>query len=178
MLAKILHKLRKPSFTAAQVAAELFDFAVAKEVQNSVIDSAGLGSIEAVSLTRARAEIVFLNCCAIYGGMYRYEEVKKRHLSNLDDIYLDLLRRFQASTQPVEFLQTYEERLIGYCEILELWLLAHQNKPAHEHNFAIGETFFGFCGVRNYNPISLAAVQYHFFSTMTTVRDNLLKLKL
>jgi hypothetical protein len=165
-----------PSLTTAQVADQLLDLATYKEGQDSLIDSAGLRSIEGLSLTKARTEIVFLNAVAIYTGMYSYEEVKRRHLSNLDHIYLDWLRRLQA-TQP-EFLQSYEERLIRYCRIAELWMLAHQNNRGHEQILAIGEAFFGFCGVRTYNPISLFLVQHHFFRTLITVRDNLLKLKL
>jgi hypothetical protein len=178
MLAEILHKLRKPSFTTAQVADQLFDLAVHKDGQDSLIESAGLHSIEGISLTKVRTEIALLNLCAIFTGMFLYKEVKEHHRSNLDRIYLDLLGRFKASTYPLEFLQTYESRLIDYCLIADSWLRVHQNNRGHEQSFAIGEAFFGFCGVRTYNPISLTLVQHHFFSTVITVRDNLLKLKL
>jgi hypothetical protein len=165
MWTKILKHLRKPSLSTTNMADVLFALATDKNSQDSVIEAAGLCSIEGLNLEKARTETMFLNLCAIYIGVFS-DKMKQRHRDKLDSVYLDYVTRFREMLP--EFLQTYEARLLAYTKVFDSWYRAHENSRGHEQSLAIGETFFSFCGTACFNAASLAILQHHFFSVIKT----------
>ena len=99
-------------------------------------------------------------------------------------MYLHYLARFKEMMQPLgaereeEFLQVSEVRLAAYNKVYDLWHDTHDKGRALEQSYAIGELFFNFCGVRNFNPISLTLVKHHFLNTIVAVAKQLKTCKL
>jgi hypothetical protein len=184
MLTKILQRLREPSFSTTSMADMLFTLTTDKDGEDFLIETAGLRSVEGLSLEKARTEIVFLNLSAIYVALFRYRDVLGWRVEKLDSMYAQYLTHIKAIRQELggereeELLQALEARVTTYNKIHDLWREAHENDRGHEQTFAIGEAFFSFCDTPHFNPISLSPVQHHFFAVIRTVIKTLKEYKL
>jgi len=184
MLPKILQRLRKSSFSTTSMADMLFTLTTDKDSEDFLIETAGLRSVEGLSLEKARTEIVFLNLSAIYVALFRYRDVLGWHVEKLDSMYAQYLTHIKAIRQELgvereeELLQALEARVTTYNKIHDLWREAQEKGRGHEQTFAIGEAFFSFCDTPHFNPISLSPVQHHFFAVIRTVIKILKEYKL
>jgi CheY-like chemotaxis protein len=167
----LLERLCKPSLSTAKMAYMLFALTTDKDGQNTLIEAAGLRSVEGLSLAKAQTEIVFLNLSAIYVAVFRYNPRNEK----LDWMYAQYLALFKGIVEELcaegeeELLQVSEARLNKYNKIHDLWREAHEKGRANEQIVAIGEAFSSFCGTPHFNPISLSLVQHHFFTLISTV---------
>ena len=136
MLTKILQRLREPSFSTTSMADMLFTLTTDKDSEDFLIETAGLRSVEGLSLEKARTEIVFLNLSAIYVALFRYRDVLGWHVEKLDSMYVQYLTHIKAIRQELgaereeELLQALEARVTTYNKIHDLWREAQEKAVA------------------------------------------------
>ena len=136
MLTKILQRLREPSFSTTSMADMLFTLTTDKDSEDFLIETAGLRSVEGLSLEKARTEIVFLNLSAIYVALFRYRDVLGWHVEKLDSMYVQYLTHIKAIGQELgaereeELLQALEARVTTYNKIHDLWREAQERGDA------------------------------------------------
>lgn len=173
---------RKSSFSTDEMGLILFALAVGTdgdEGQHALSKDVDMVSTDGLDPEVARIELALLKFSAVYIALFRSENLQRLHGSKLDEVQRAFLARLKERARPSNlageeaFLRASEARLAAYNKAFDAWVDADKNGRSHEQTFAIGETFFGFCGVQNVNPVTLSLIRHKFITTLASVDKTL-----
>lgn len=129
----------------------------------------------------ARVELALLKFSAISIGLLAFQDVRNLHGDTIDKVeraYVAEFRRRNGQESADAFLQISQTRLDAYTTAFDAWCEAQRDGRDRQRTFAIGQTFFLFCGTENNNPVTLLRFGSEFSTIVRAVHDRLMNCKL
>lgn len=128
----------------------------------------------------AKVELALLKFCAISIGLLAFQDVRNVHGDKIDKVERAYLAEFRSRGQGSAdaFLQLSQTRLAAYTAAFDGWCEAQRDGRGSQRTFAVGQTFFFFCGIENNDPVALLRFGNEFSTIVRVVHDRLMNCKL